>query len=105
VFVCAGYCVVSDASTYILLNNIVNILRLFCYQGTPVKLNVDGHDGRYITAYGQGLISGGSGEKLEFYVTGSSSKCCLDYVIGVLRLCRLEPHCHWLVVSHVYSEA
>jgi len=41
--------------------------------GTPLRLNVDAHDGKYITAYGPGLISGLSGDKLEFYVTGSKN--------------------------------
>jgi filamin len=40
--------------------------------GTPLRLNVDESNGRFVTAYGPGLISGSSGDKLEFYVTGSA---------------------------------
>jgi len=39
--------------------------------GTPLRLNVDQANGKYVTAYGPGLFSGSSGDKLEFYVTGS----------------------------------
>jgi filamin len=41
--------------------------------GTPLRLNVDANNGRFVTAYGPGLISGSSGDKLEFYVTGVGS--------------------------------
>jgi len=41
--------------------------------GTPLRLNVDASDGKYVTAYGPGLTAGGSGERLEFYVTGSKT--------------------------------
>lgn len=41
--------------------------------GTPLRVNVDTHNGKYVTAYGPGLNSGKSGEKLEFYVTGNAS--------------------------------
>lgn len=41
--------------------------------GTPLRLNVDAQSGKFITAYGPGLISGQSGDKLEFYVTGSKN--------------------------------
>lgn len=40
--------------------------------GTPLRVSVDAHGGKYVSAYGPGLSEGGSGEKLEFYVTGSS---------------------------------
>lgn len=40
--------------------------------GTPLRINVDSSNGKYVTAYGPGLVQGGSGETLDFHVTGSS---------------------------------
>lgn len=40
--------------------------------GTPLRINVDSHDGKYVSAYGDGLSQGGSGEEVEFYLTGAA---------------------------------
>jgi len=38
--------------------------------GTPFRVNVDATDnGHYVSAYGAGLVSGASGQKLQFSVT------------------------------------
>lgn len=40
--------------------------------GTPLRINVDAQNGKFVSAYGLGLSQGGSGEKLEFYLTGTA---------------------------------
>ena len=51
-----------------LLNSVVHI------SGSPLRINVDDQNGHYVTAYGIGLTQGGSGEHLEFFLTGSASE-------------------------------
>jgi len=45
-----------------------------CFPGTPLRINVDARDGKFVSAYGPGLSQGGSGEQVEFYLTGAASK-------------------------------
>lgn len=40
--------------------------------GTPMTVNVDANNGHFVSAYGPGLLQGGSGQKLEFFVTGTA---------------------------------
>jgi filamin len=40
--------------------------------GTPLTVNVDSQNGHYVSAYGPGLVQGGSGETLGFFVTGAA---------------------------------
>lgn len=56
-----GECVVNDESVFLLS------------EGTPFRVNVDAADGQYVSAYGPGLVQGGCGEKLHFFIAKSGS--------------------------------
>lgn len=43
------------------------------FAGTPFRVNVDAADGQYVSAYGPGLVQGGCGEKLHFFIAKGGS--------------------------------
>jgi len=39
-----------------------------------MRVIVDSSDGRFLSAYGEGLVQGATGHELEFFVTGNASE-------------------------------
>jgi len=58
-------------------NDFNHLLNAGVGSGTPMRVIVDSSDGKYLTAYGSGLVQGASGEELQFFVTGTASTSLL----------------------------
>jgi len=54
--------------------NVRNVFPSLLSTGTPLTVNVDANNGHFVSAFGSGLVQGGCGQQLEFFVTGTTSK-------------------------------
>jgi len=74
-------------------NDFNHLLNAGVGSGTPMRVIVDSSDGKYLTAYGSGLVQGASGEELQFFVTGTASTSLLltDFFRLLLMVCSSVP--------------
>jgi hypothetical protein len=71
--------------------------------GTPLTVNVDANDGHFVSAYGPGLIQGGCGEHLEFFVTGKTSKTAFVLITSTLDItCGIMGHINICAYNWTY---